>query len=911
MCDVLIVGSTAAGVLAALGAHGKKASVFLVSDRSFFGEDLTVSLRSPALSDESKKALSGCLEGNLEELRPMQIKGGFDQALLDKNIPFLFNSRPLALLEDNAKRVCGVVFAHRCAWFAIEAKEIVDATLHGLVGRLDLAAAKQRYGLTASFSVLAPAGESESSFEVSGPAAEPAKVKVSQFQEQIGATTVAELAGMEHQIRRKFFSNTHKQTAEGISLRAPWKLSGLSDGLTILGTAAIDDPIASSALVGAEAAERSRNTQNSSGVRVRVTDSAQKEGALQFGPNPLRWSSAEKTLQPSGLSFEVLDEVDVLVVGGGTGGAPAAIGAARAGARTLVLEMLPGLGGVGTLGMIGKYWFGNRVGFTHELDHGAAAMGEGQNPKSAAWNVEWKMAWYLDAITKAGGRVWFGSCAFGVQMEGNRIIGVLVSTPFGLGLVRTKTVIDATGNADIPAAAGAPCRTIDSKHVAVQGTGLPPRQPGAGYRNSDYTFVDENDVWNVTQAFVSGRRKFREEFDLSPLIDSRERRQIIGEAELSPLDFLADRTFPDTIVVARSNFDTHGFTVHAAFMALAPNHKPMDARVPFRCLLPQKVDGVLATGLGVSAHRDALPVIRMQADVQNQGYGAGLAAAMVSKEDKTFRQLDIRALQSQLVKTGILSEEVLQQEDSFPLSDDIVQDAVEQDTYTHHDVSIILANPERAIPLLKTRLGKEGEAGENAALLLGLLGESCAAPALMDWVAKASWDKGWNFTGMGQFGMSTSRLDAAIIALGRTGNLQSVPLLAQKIGDLTAESEFSHCRAVALAACCLRSPALAETLAKVLQLPGVGGQTWDRIQTAVENTDDDSENTITRNLSLRELVLARALYQCGDHGSIGRETLEKYATDLRGHYSSHATALLAEAVETSAPLSKEKRLEIA
>jgi LacI family transcriptional regulator len=44
-----------------------------------------------------------------------------------------------------------------------------------------------------------------------------------------------------------------------------------------------------------------------------------------------------------------------------------------------------------------------------------------------------------------------------------------------------------------------------------------------------------------------------------------------------------------------------------------------------RLLSAGLVDGLLVAGLGVSAHRDAMPVLRMQPDVQNVGYAAGLA----------------------------------------------------------------------------------------------------------------------------------------------------------------------------------------------------------------------------------------------------------------------------------------------
>ena len=82
----------------------------------------------------------------------------------------------------------------------------------------------------------------------------------------------------------------------------------------------------------------------------------------------------------------VLGRYDVVVIGGGTGGAPAGIGAARAGAKTLVVEYLHGLGGVGTMGAIAGYYWGNRVGFTatvrtaQELGHRAEEWnGTGRN----------------------------------------------------------------------------------------------------------------------------------------------------------------------------------------------------------------------------------------------------------------------------------------------------------------------------------------------------------------------------------------------------------------------------------------------------------------------------------------------------------------------------------------------------
>ena len=54
----------------------------------------------------------------------------------------------------------------------------------------------------------------------------------------------------------------------------------------------------------------------------------------------------------------------------------------------------------------------------------------------------------------------------------------------------------------------------------------------------------------------------------------------------------------------------------------------------------------------------------------------------------------------------------------------------------------------------------------------------------------------------------------------------------------------------------------------------------------------------TRRESLRELMLARALYRCGDYNGLGRKILETYTHDLRGHLARHAQAVLDEGKKT-------------
>jgi len=63
--------------------------------------------------------------------------------------------------------------------------------------------------------------------------------------------------------------------------------------------------------------------------------------------------------------------------------------------------------------------------------------------------------------------------------------------------------------------------------------------------------------------------------------------------------------------------------------------------------------------------------------------------------------------------------------------------------------------------------------------------------------------------------------------------------------------------------------------------------------TVIASANDELNENETRNRSLKELVLARGLYLCGDHQGLGGEILARYARDLRGHYARHAQAVLA------------------
>ena len=528
------------------------------------------------------------------------------------------------------------------------------------------------------------------------------------------------------------------------------------------------------------------------------------------------------------------------------------------------------------------------------------------------------MEWYRSELRKAGAEIWFGVMGCGVLVEKGKVTGAVVATPQGRGVVLCKTLIDSTGNADAAAAAGAKTVFVDAETEAMQGTGLPPRMLGENYTNTDYTFIFDNDVLDLMQAFVAGKEKFKGAYDMAQIIDSRERRRIVGDFTISPLDILNQRRYPDTVSIGRSNFDSHGYTIHPYFAIHQPDKIEKFADTPYRALLPQGLDGIIVTGLGISAHRDAVPILRMQPCIQNQGYAMGIAASMVAKNGGHTRDLDIKALQKKLVEKGNLPERVLSDTDNYPFSNEEIADAVQNVVKNYQGLSVILAQPKESLPLLQEAyhiLRKEQitqtvldksiwhfenlnpeqvkEAVNLYALIMGWMGDATGSESLIESIIGSDWDKGWIFTGMGQYGGSLSPLDSRIVALGKIRDTRGIQPILNKLAQLDSTKEFSHHRAVALALEYMGDPSAAKALAAHLRKPGMSGFAWDKVEQAVEGTPKGfvDDNTV-RDRTLRELILARALYRCGDYEGVGEKILKAYSRDIRAYYSSIAQKVL-------------------
>jgi hypothetical protein len=319
-------------------------------------------------------------------------------------------------------------------------------------------------------------------------------------------------------------------------------------------------------------------------------------------------------------------------------------------------------------------------------------------------------------------------------------------------------------------------------------------------------------------------------------------------------------------------------------------------------MLPKGMDGVLVVGLGISAHRDAVPVIRMQPDIQNGGYAAGVAGAMSAKAGTTVRKIDIKALQKHLIDVGNLKSDVLTAKDSFPLPKERIAAAINEFKDPYIDTAVILSNPEQALPLVKQAYlqAADDKAKLRWAQVLSVFGDGTGLDTIVSGIeAQNKLDKGWTYVGMGQFGASMSPLDSLMYALGNIGDKRAVPVILKKLQQLEPGSEFSHFRAIAMALEKIGDPSAAGPLAEVLSKSGIRGQATKDIQGAIKTAEKNSSWTATapRANALRELFLARALYRCGDKDGLGKKVLIEYTEDLHGHFARHADAVLKEKKE--------------
>lgn len=293
--------------------------------------------------------------------------------------------------------------------------------------------------------------------------------------------------------------------------------------------------------------------------------------------------------------------------------------------------------------------------------------------------------------------------------EGRSLTALVVRTPEGEMAVRARTIVDCSGDGEV-CALGGQAYEYDRDHVqypttmfrvggvdsararrlgreeirklleqaVADGYDLPRTSGGIysvreGIAHLNITRValpdgrapDVLSAKDLTFVEFEGRRqaaRYLEVFrkyvpgyenafilDTGARIGIRESRRIMGEYRVTSEDVLGERKFDDAIAINCWPIEDHGADRSTRWVWLSPggfNH------IPYRALVPDGLDNVLAAGRCLSSSHDAQAALRVTANCLAMGQAAGIAAMRAAQGGTNVRAIDVAALQARLAQLG-------------------------------------------------------------------------------------------------------------------------------------------------------------------------------------------------------------------------------------------------------------------
>ena len=416
-----------------------------------------------------------------------------------------------------------------------------------------------------------------------------------------------------------------------------------------------------------------------------------------------------KTVYEAARETNVFAEAEVVVAGAGPAGVTAAISAAREGADTILIERYGCLGGMATGGlvlMINQYPAGqcqewldrlNQVGGAHDL---SKTKEPGMLRRAIMVDPELLKCILNDMALDAGVKQVLHSWSTAAIVEENTVKGVIFESKSGRQAIMGKVIIDATGDGDIFAFAGAefdalldrgyrssdlamvfriggidfdkfadfraahPEKWEEKRSEAFKIAGFP-LVPVAAQRKDVFwvnSFIPgksclkvEDLTWvevNVRKAMLpvySYYRKNLPGFENSYIYDSasqtgtRGSRRLVGEHVLTGEEARSGKKFDDTVLMFPQGVP----------LTWPGGVEPRNVGMPYRCLVPIKLDGLLAAGRCFSSDQAANTMFNVIPHCIQMGQAAGTAAALAVKNGVLPRKVDIKALQKRLIAQGI------------------------------------------------------------------------------------------------------------------------------------------------------------------------------------------------------------------------------------------------------------------
>jgi len=403
----------------------------------------------------------------------------------------------------------------------------------------------------------------------------------------------------------------------------------------------------------------------------------------------------------------------VVVCGAGSAGCAAAFAAASAGASTLLVERLgfcggtPVAAGIHTLDAVRscQNYDENVVGgFAASLIEGTLALGGGATldnpPEALTLHPEYMKVAYDVLLRAAGVDVLFHALVVDAGVSGNRVTGLELALLDGRATVECDAVIDCTGDAVIAFGAGAAWEIDSALQALTYHFRLGNVQPGRDWewfetacreaveKHAPEGFIyggpwiirlnDSEISLNSTRVFGNpvdpderSKAEQKARADMLRLVDIlrlevpelrnsylvtgatdlhvRESRKLVGAYKLTEDDIAACRIFPDAIAYGAWPFDIHPTD---GFVGVHPHKEspPRPYGIPYRCLVPETMDGLLVAGKAISTTHTAHGSTRVPGTSLATGQAAGVAAALATRKGVRLRDVNIAELRRELAR---------------------------------------------------------------------------------------------------------------------------------------------------------------------------------------------------------------------------------------------------------------------
>lgn len=322
---------------------------------------------------------------------------------------------------------------------------------------------------------------------------------------------------------------------------------------------------------------------------------------------------------------------------------------------------------------------------------------------------------YDEMLTEAGVEFLLMTQVSAVETRGNAIDYIVLSAKRGMYAARAKVYIDCTGDADIACWSGAPCEKGDEQGRMMPGTlcalwadvdfarregpdnarieeaynagvfekldlhfsGMWQVAEHVGGSNTGHAFgVDGTDETSLTDALVYSRRlysqieryykEYRTGFENMQMVTTgslfgiRESRRLVGEYVLNMDDFFNRASFEDEIGRYCYPVDIHPVDnskdSYAKFESVFRGKRYQKGEsygIPYRTLLPQKVENLLVAGRCISTDRPMQSSTRVMPGCYITGQAAGAAAGLCVENGYRPHDVNVKQLQQKLLGLGM------------------------------------------------------------------------------------------------------------------------------------------------------------------------------------------------------------------------------------------------------------------